>query len=44
MDVLNFGHGAFITLGAYTTTLLSLPLSGWLAADSSRSTSPRCSP
>ena len=34
MDVLNFGHGAFITLGAYTTTLLLLPLSGWLAADS----------
>jgi len=34
MDVLNFGHGAFITLGAYTTTLLLLPLGGWLAADS----------
>jgi branched-chain amino acid transport system permease protein len=34
MDVLNFGHGAFISLGAYTTTLLLLPLSGWLAADS----------
>ena len=34
MDVLNFGHGAFITLGAYTTTLLLLPLTGWLAADS----------
>jgi hypothetical protein len=32
MDVLNFGHGAFISLGAYTTTLLLLPLSGWLAA------------
>jgi branched-chain amino acid transport system permease protein len=34
MDVLNFGHGAFISLGAYSTTLLLLPLSGWLAADS----------
>jgi branched-chain amino acid transport system permease protein len=34
MDVLNFGHGAFISLGAYTTTLLLLPLSGWLVADS----------
>jgi branched-chain amino acid transport system permease protein len=34
MDVLNFGHGAFISLGAYTTTLLLIPLSGWLAADS----------
>jgi branched-chain amino acid transport system permease protein len=34
MDVLNFGHGAFISLGAYTVTLLLVPLSGWLAADS----------
>ena len=34
MDVLNFGHGAFISLGAYSATLLVLPLSGWLAADS----------
>jgi branched-chain amino acid transport system permease protein len=34
MDVINFGHGAFISLGAYTTTLLLLPLAGWLAADS----------
>jgi len=34
MDVLNFGHGAFISLGAYTTTLLLLPLSGWLVAES----------
>jgi branched-chain amino acid transport system permease protein len=34
MDVLNFGHGAFIALGAYTATLLLLPLSGWLGADS----------
>ncbi|SRR6266540_7516451 len=34
MDVLNFGHGAFIALGAYTTTLLLLPLAPWLTADS----------
>lgn len=34
MDVINFGHGAFISLGAYTATLLLLPLAGWLAADS----------
>jgi branched-chain amino acid transport system permease protein len=34
MDVLNFGHGAFITLGAYTMTLLLAPLAAWLAADS----------
>ena len=33
MDVLNFGHGAFITLGAYTALLLLPPLAGWLAAD-----------
>jgi branched-chain amino acid transport system permease protein len=34
MDVLNFGHGAFISLGAYTTTLLLVPLAAWLGADS----------
>jgi branched-chain amino acid transport system permease protein len=34
MDVLNFGHGAFISLGAYTTTLLVVPLAAWLGADS----------
>ncbi len=34
MDVLNFGHGAFVTLGAYAATLVLLPLAGWLAADS----------
>jgi branched-chain amino acid transport system permease protein len=34
MDVINFGHGAFISLGAYSGTLLLLPLAGWLAADS----------
>ena len=34
MDVLNFAHAAFITLGAYSTTLTLRSLSGWLAADS----------
>jgi branched-chain amino acid transport system permease protein len=34
MDVLNFGHGAFIAVGAYVATLVLLPLSGWVQADS----------
>jgi branched-chain amino acid transport system permease protein len=34
MDVLNFGHGAFISLGAYVATLVLLPLAGWSQADS----------
>jgi branched-chain amino acid transport system permease protein len=34
MDVMNFGHGAFITVGAYTATLVLLPMKGWLEADS----------
>src|SRR6476660_5088725 len=34
MDVLNFGHGAFITLGAYAATLVLLPLGAWMSADS----------
>jgi len=34
MDVLNFGHGAFIALGAYVATLVLLPLAPWSAADS----------
>ena len=29
MDVLNFGHGAFIALGAYVATLVILPLTAW---------------
>jgi branched-chain amino acid transport system permease protein len=29
MDVLNFGHGAFIALGAYVATLVFLPLAAW---------------
>jgi len=34
MDVLNFGHGAFVAIGAYAATLVLLPLSGWTSADS----------
>ncbi len=34
MDVLNFGHGAFIALGAYVATLVFAPLASWSSADS----------
>ena len=34
MDVLNFGHGAFIAIGAYMATLVLLPLAGWMQTDS----------
>ena len=34
MDVLNFGHGAFIAIGAYLATLVLLPLAGWMQAES----------
>jgi branched-chain amino acid transport system permease protein len=34
MDVLNFGHGAFIALGAYVATLVLAPLASWSSADS----------
>jgi branched-chain amino acid transport system permease protein len=34
MDVINFGHGAFISLGAYASLLVLGPLAGWAAADS----------
>ena len=34
MDVLNFGHGAFISLGAYVATLVFTPLASWAQADS----------
>ena len=34
MDVLNFGHGAFIALGAYVATLVFAPLATWSSADS----------
>lgn len=30
MDVLNFGHGAFISLGAYVGLSVFAPLSGWV--------------
>ena len=34
MDVLNFGHGAFIALGAYAATLVLGPLATWSSANS----------
>ncbi len=34
MDVLNFGHGAFIAIGAYITWSMLGPLAGWTTADS----------
>jgi len=34
MDVLNFGHGAFIAIGAYMAALVLVPLTGWMQADS----------
>lgn len=34
MDVLNFAHGAFITLGAYVGIGVLGPLAGWTSADS----------
>src|SRR2546423_13975255 len=34
MDVLNFGHGAFIAIGAYMATLVLIPLAAWMQADS----------
>ncbi len=34
MDVLNFGHGAFIAVGAYVATLVLLPLASFAQADS----------
>jgi branched-chain amino acid transport system permease protein len=34
MDVLNFGHGAFVSVGAFTATLVLLPLRGWMDAES----------
>lgn len=34
MDVINFGHGVFISLGAYATLLVLGPLAGWVQADS----------
>ncbi|WP_027797852.1 branched-chain amino acid ABC transporter permease [Paraburkholderia acidipaludis] len=34
MDVLNFGHGAFVALGAYVGASVMLPLAAWSTADS----------
>ncbi|MBL0404604.1 branched-chain amino acid ABC transporter permease [Microvirga aerilata] len=34
MDIINFGHGVFISLGAYATLIVLGPLSGWAQADS----------
>src|SRR6516225_11842432 len=34
MDVLNFGHGAFIAIGAYVATLILLPFAASMQVDS----------
>ena len=34
MDVINFGHGVFISIGAYVGLLVLVPLAAWGAADS----------
>jgi branched-chain amino acid transport system permease protein len=34
MDVLNFGHGAFVSVGAFAATLVLAPMHGWLEAES----------
>jgi len=34
MDIINFGHGVFISLGAYATLLVLGPLAGWAQAES----------
>jgi len=34
MDVLNFGHGAFVSVGAFAATLVLLPMKSWMEADS----------
>lgn len=34
MSVLNFGHGAFVAVGAFSATLVLLPMRGWLEMDS----------
>ena len=34
MDIINFGHGVFISLGAYATLLVLGPLAAWGQADS----------
>jgi len=34
MDVINFGHGVFISIGAYVGLIVLVPLGAWVAADS----------
>lgn len=34
MSVLNFGHGAFVSVGAFAATMVLLPMRGWMEADS----------
>jgi len=34
MSVLNFGHGAFVSVGAFSATMVLLPMRNWLEADS----------
>jgi len=34
MSVLNFGHGAFVSVGAFSATLVLLPMRNWLETDS----------
>jgi branched-chain amino acid transport system permease protein len=34
MSVLNFGHGAFVSVGAFAATIVLLPMRGWMEADS----------
>ena len=34
MSVLNFGHGAFVSVGAFAATMVLLPMQGWLEMDS----------
>src|SRR5699024_3211530 len=33
MDILNFGHGAFISIGAFVGATVLLAASGWTGAD-----------
>ena len=45
MDIINFGHGAFISVGAFVGVTALLALSGMTGATPWRSTSPpSCSP
>ena len=34
MSVLNFGHGAFVSVGAFAATMVLIPMRGWLEMDS----------